>query len=168
MTHSSPPPRTVVSILTVSSSSKSMSLHVMYIAMASRLWFELMHDARTCKIRAGSDLQNDVRQGKFTANLSMWGSLTPITSCSMDYLCPTKVQLDVFLGTSIYTFSKAARKVDICVLRGPSSSSCVVDCACIHASTSSRKGCCHWRPVFGAATPLRRRGEGEGEGEGEG
>ena len=55
------------------------------------------------------------------------------------------------------TFSKATRNVDSCVLSGPSSSSWVVDCACMHASTSSRKGCCHWRPVLGGATPLQGR-----------
>ena len=46
----------------------------------SELRLEITHDARTRKIRPGSDLRHDVRYiyilyRKFTANSSMWGSL---------------------------------------------------------------------------------------------
>ena len=57
----------------------------------SELRLEITHDARTRKIRPGSDLRHDVQYIhiyiyiyiKFTANSSMWGSLrlAPTTSC---------------------------------------------------------------------------------------
>ena len=46
------------------------------------------------------------------------------------------------------TFSKAERKLCSCFCRGARSSSWMVRWAFMHASTSSRKGCCHWRPYF--------------------
>ena len=49
------------------------------------MFSELTNDTKTHKIRAGSDLQHDIHWIilKFTANSSMWGSLTlvPMTLC---------------------------------------------------------------------------------------